>query len=133
MDAIAIATTSNIENKTRLLDGTTQPTQHISWNSKHITNLADLVNAQDVATKNYVDSATFDKVYTKAKVNSDNITHASLNVGTASHVDWNVFSYITGDTGNFDSNTGIFTAPNTGIYALSKCLQGCRESLPQTL
>ena len=37
-------------------DGTQGPSTNISWNNHSITNLADPTNAQDAATKNYVDS-----------------------------------------------------------------------------
>ena len=61
LDQLLIATTNNVEAKTLLLDGTTQPTQDISWNNKKLFNLADPTNNLDAVNKKYVDDNMLSK------------------------------------------------------------------------
>ena len=114
------ATTKNYTNMNFLrTDGANTCTHSINLGGNNITNAHDPVNPQDLATKHYVDSITFDKVYLKAMVSINDNESQTLNVGEHSHVNWNIFKSIHGDSSYFDSSTGIFTAPFAGIYHVS--------------
>ena len=69
---------TNSGNLTYLrLDGSNHPTMNISWNGNRIIDLADPVNLQDAATKNYVDTITninWTNYTTTSTVGSTNIT-----------------------------------------------------------
>ena len=100
-------------------DGTSVCSGSIDMGGNAITHVSDPTNDQDAATKKYVDSITFDKVYLKAMVSVNDNESQTLNVGEHSHVNWNIFKSIHGDSSYFDCSTGIFTAPFAGIYHVS--------------
>lgn len=56
VDDLLQALANTIQERTLLLNGKNSPAADISWDNNKITSLAEPTDAQDAATKNYVDS-----------------------------------------------------------------------------
>jgi hypothetical protein len=109
-------TASKISNfdtqvRTSRLDQMATPTASVSYGSQNITNLSDPVNAQDAATKNYVD-ATAQGLDVKASVKA--ATTANITLSGAQTIDG--ISLVAGDRCLVKNQT---TTSQNGIYVVA--------------
>lgn len=108
-------THDNAAHSTINLSALATPTTAVSFNSQKITNLADPTNAQDGATKNYVDSVA-QGLDVKASVRAATTTAGTL---ASSFANGSVVDGVTLATGNRILIKNQATGSENGIYTVN--------------
>jgi len=109
-DSDVIATTEWVRDLS--LSDFLAPTGDISWANFNITNLADPINPQDAATKNYVDMAV-QGLDSKESVRMKSTANINLGTPGALPADWDGITPANGDRVLLTNQT---TASENGIY-----------------